>query len=186
MKKIVLQAVLFSTLFTNISFAHNVQLNQPLPAVSVSQDGEIVLQNKSVHYKNWHSANLVGKVRVVFHIAGRSTVKEKNEALMDAIKKAGFERSRYQTTTIINADDAVIGTGLFVKNSAEDGKLDNAHSQVVLDQKSSVKNTWKLKEKESFVTVLDKQGKVHFVNEGKLSPQQIQQVLDLVHSLLKK
>ena len=104
---------------------------------------------------------------------------------MDAIKAAGFDRSKYQTTTIINADDAVIATGAFVKSSAEDGKLDNPHSQVILDQKSSVKNEWQLKEKESFIAVLDKNGKVQFVSEGKLSPAQTQQVIELVNSLVR-
>lgn len=58
---------------------------------------------------------------------------------MTAIKNAGFDRSKYQTVTIVNADDAIVGTGVFVKNSVENGKLDNPHSQVVLDQQGSVK-----------------------------------------------
>lgn len=186
MKKTVLQAVLFSTFFTNIAFAHNIQLNKTLPHVTVAKDGEIMIQGKEVQYRSWQSANLNGKVRVVFHLAGRSSVKEKNEALMHAIRQAGFDRSKYQTTTIINADDAIVGTGVFVKTSAENGKLDNAHSQVVLDQNSTVKNAWQLKEKESFVAVLDKQGKVQFVSEGKLSTTQIKQVLDLVSQLVQQ
>lgn len=184
MKKNLLQAVIFGAFFTNFAFAHNVQLNNSLPAVSVAQDGEMVVKGKEIQYKSWSSAALNGKVRVVFHIAGRSSVKEKNEALMNALRKAAFDRNKYQTTTIINADDAIVGTGVFVKNSAENGKLENAHSQVVLDQNSVVKNAWKLKEKESFVAVLDKNGKVQFVSEGKLSPAQIQQVLGLVGQLI--
>lgn len=184
MKKIVLQALILGAFFANSVSAHQVQLNQSLPSVSVNQDGELIVQGKSVQYKAWHSASLNGKVRVLFHIAGRSAVKEKNEALMNAIKKAGFDRSQYQTTTIINADDAIVGTGIFVKNSAESGKLENAHSQVVLDQQSRVKNAWKLKEKESFVVVLDKNGKVQFVSEGKLSAAQVQKVIELVGTLL--
>ncbi|EGV05243.1 hypothetical protein HMPREF9952_1616 [Haemophilus pittmaniae HK 85] len=38
---------------------------------------------------------------------------------MDAIKGAHFNAAKYQTTSIINADDAVIGTGMFVTSSAE-------------------------------------------------------------------
>lgn len=137
-----------------------------------------------MNYQSWRSANLVGKVRVIQHIAGRSSVKEKNEALMDAIKAEKFDGTKYQTTTIINADDAIIGTGTFVKSSAEKGKKQNSHSQVILDQQSSVKNAWALKEKESLIVVLDKSGKVKFVKEGKLTPQEIQSVIALVKSLL--
>lgn len=186
MKKFLLQGGVFSLLFANVAFAHNVQLNANLPAVSVAQDGELIVQGNKIGYKNWSSASLNGKVRVVQHIAGRSSVKEKNEPLMNAIRKANFDRSKYQTTTIINADDAIIATGVFVKNSAEDGKLQNPHTTVVLDQKSRVKNAWGLKAKESFIAVLDKNGKVQFVSEGKLSPAQIQQVVDLTKTLIAK
>lgn len=186
MKKTVLQAGIFSLFFANVALAHNVQLNNNLPAVTVANDGELVAQGKKVAYKNWSSASLAGKVRVLQHIAGRSSVKEKNEGLITAIRQANFDRAKYQTTTIINADDAIIATGSFVKSSAEEGKLQNPHSQVVLDQASSVKKAWGLKEKESFIAVLDKNGKVQFVSEGKLSPAQIQQVIDLTKKLVSE
>lgn len=183
MKKLFTQAVILGAFFASSAFAHNVQLNQALPAVSVAKDGELAVAGGKISYKNWHSSSLAGKVRVIHHFAGRSSVKEKNEALMTAIKNAGFDRSKYQTVTIVNADDAIVGTGVFVKNSVENGKLDNPHSQVVLDQQGSVKKAWGLKEKESFIAVLDKSGKVQFTSEGKLSAKQIQDVIGLVKKL---
>ncbi len=133
---------LSTALFSSGLLAHNIQLNSNLPVVSVQQDGEIQVNGDNVQYQEWNSAQLAGKVRIVHHFAGRTAAKEKNEALIQAIKKAGFDRNKYQTTSIINADDAVIGTGIFVKNSAEKGKKENPHSQVVLDQQSAVKNAW--------------------------------------------
>ena len=184
MKKIGLSTILASVFFAHSTLAHNITLNSGLAPVAVTKDGELILSNGDVNYQSWRSANLVGKVRVIQHIVGRSSVKEKNEALMDAIKAEKFDGTKYQTTTIINADDAIIGTGTFVKSSAEKGKKQNSHSQVILDQQSSVKNAWALKEKESLIVVLDKSGKVKFVKEGKLTPQEIQSVIALVKSLL--
>lgn len=184
MKKSLLLLAGVASLFSATTFAHNVQLNQALPAARVAQDGELIAKDGKISYQPWQSDSLSGKVRVVQHIAGRSSVKEKNQPLMDAIKAARLDRSKYQTTNIINADDAIVATGAFVKSSAEDGKLANPHSQVVLDQNSAVKKAWQLKEKESFIAVLDKNGKVQFVSEGKLSGAQIQQVLDLVKQLI--
>ncbi|HHT7762452.1 YtfJ family protein [Pasteurella multocida] len=165
--------------------AHNIQLNQPLASVSVAEDGELSVKGEAVQYHAWHSAQLVGKVRVVNHIAGRRDVKERNQALIEAIKGAQFDRAKYQTTTIINADDATFGTGSFVKSGAEKGKKVNAHSQVVLDQRGAVKAAWQLKEKESLVVVLDKAGKVKFVHEGALSTAQVQEVIGLIGELVK-
>ncbi|WGE33000.1 YtfJ family protein [Actinobacillus genomosp. 1] len=184
MTKITQLAVVLGLFFTNSAFAHQVQLNAALPTVNVSKDGELLAKGKTVTYKVWTSDGLAGKVRVVHHFAGRSSAKEKNEALINAIKAANFDRSKYQTTSIINADDVIVATGAFVKSSAEDGKLENPHSQVVLDQQGSVKNAWGLKAKDSFVAVLDKNGKVQFVAEGKLSANQIQQVIALIHTLI--
>ncbi|MFZ7266343.1 YtfJ family protein [Avibacterium avium] len=179
-----LGAILLSTAV--VSHAHNIQLNADLPNVNVSQKGELVLKNQDISYQPWQASQLKGKVRVLQHIAGRSAVKEKNLPLMDAIKKQKFNAALYQTTNIVNTDDAIFGTGAFVRSSVKDAKQQNPHSQVVLDEKSAVKNAWQLKEKESLIVVLDKNGKVKFVQEGKLSPTQIQQVIGLVKRLVEK
>lgn len=186
MKKIALIFTLSMGLFSYSTFAHNLQLNSVLPAVSVANDGELVLSNNEIKYQPWSSEQLRGKVRIVNHFAGRTEAKEKNLALIEAIKSAKFDTNKYQTTTIVNADDAVIATGMFVKSSAEKGKKANAHSQVVLDQKSAVKNAWQLKEKDNAVIVLDKNGKVQWVSEGKLSSQSVQEIITLVGQLLSK
>ncbi|HGO5853785.1 TPA: YtfJ family protein [Mannheimia haemolytica] len=185
MKNVAKLAVVFGLFFANMSFAHNVKLNQSLPAVSVAKDGELVIQGGKIAYKGWSSSSVAGKVRVVMHFAARSAVKKKNAALIDALKSTNFDPAKYQTLTIVNGDDAMVGTGLFVKSSVEDGKLENPRSQVVLDQQGNVRKAWGLKEQESFIAVLDKSGKVHFTSEGKLSAAQIQDVLGLVKQLVE-
>ena len=140
MKKIMLLSAVMGSLISINAFAHNIQPNQLLANVTVSDKGEIPLDGNDVAYKSWSSTALPGKVRVIQHIAGRSAAKEKNQAMIEAIKAAHFNQAKYQTTTIINADDAVVATGMFVKSSAEKGKKENAHSQVILDDKSAVKN----------------------------------------------
>lgn len=181
MKKV----LILTTLLSQVAFAHNVQLNQSLPSVNVSDNGELIASNGDIKYKKWNSGSLAGKVRIVNHFAGRSSAKEKGRALVKAIRAAKFNRSKYQTTSIINADDAMMGTGILVKNKVEKGKLKNAFSQVVLDQNGSVKKAWNLKAKDNFVAVLDKTGKVRFVAEGELSQAKIKEVIQLVKSLTK-
>ncbi|MDY2948101.1 YtfJ family protein [Mannheimia varigena] len=185
MRKVGKLAVIFGLFFANMSFAHNVKLNQSLPAVSVAKDGELVLQSGKIAYKSWNSSTVAGKVRVVLHFAARSSVKSKNAALINTLKNAAFDPTKYQTLTIVNADDAIVGTGLFVKNNVEDGKLENPRSQVVLDQQGNVRKAWNLKEKESFIAVLDKSGKVRFATEGALSAKQIEEVINLVKTLMQ-
>lgn len=185
MKKQFLAFALGTVMVSGSALAHNLQVEQTVPAVKVTEYGEIVLAGKDTKFQPWASSALPGKVRVVHHLAGRTAAKEKNQAMIDAIKAAHFNPANYQTTTIINANDAIVGTGMFVKSSAEKGKIENPHSQVVLDDKSAVKNAWGLNVKDSAIIVLDKNGKVKFVKEGKLSDSDIQAVMTLVKGLTK-
>lgn len=58
-----------------LAFAHNLTVGSPVPAVGVEKHSEIVLQDNNINYQKWRSADLLGKVRVIQAIAGRSSSK---------------------------------------------------------------------------------------------------------------
>lgn len=60
--------------------AHNLEDNQRVPPVGIADRGELTLNKDEFSYKNWNSAQLTGKVRVLLHIAGRTSAKEKRHA----------------------------------------------------------------------------------------------------------
>ena len=132
--KIVKLLALSACLLPSLSFAHNISLNQPVPSVTVKQYGEIPYINDAPTYQKWNSEHLKGKVRVLQAIAGRSSAKAMNADLMSAITLEKFPESTYQTTTIINQDDSIWGTGGFVKSSAEESKKEFSWSSMVLDE----------------------------------------------------
>lgn len=136
---------------------------------SASRIGELVLSNDKFSYKSWNSAQLVGKVRVVQHIAGRSSAKEKNATLIEAIKSAKLPHDRYQTTTIVNTDDAIPGSGMFVRSSIESNKQLYPWSQFIVDSNGVVRKAWQLNEESSAIVVLDKDGRVQWAKDGALS-----------------
>ncbi|MER1974791.1 YtfJ family protein [Pseudocitrobacter faecalis] len=166
--------------------AHAFKEGERVPAVGVADRGELMLDNDKFSYKNWNSAQLPGKVRVVQHIAGRTSAKEKNAGLIEAIKAAKLPHDRYQTTTIVNTDDAIPGTGMFVRNSLESNKKLFPWSQIVVDSNGVVKKAWQLEEESSAIAVLDKDGRVQWAKDGALSQDEVQQVVTLLHKLLKK
>src|SRR5699024_11547759 len=108
----------------------------------------------------WNSAQLPGKVRVLQHIGGRTSAKEKNATLIEAIKSAKLPHDRYQTTTIVNTDDAIPGSGMFVRSSMESNKKLYPWSQFIFDSNGVARGAWQLDEKSSAVVVLDKDGRV--------------------------
>ncbi|NGN99058.1 YtfJ family protein [Grimontia sp. S25] len=176
---------LATALISTFASAHNLSNGQALPSVSVEKHGELTLNGDSVNYQTWNSADLTGKVRIIQAIAGRSRSKEMNAPLIEAIKAADFPREQYQTTTIINQDDAIWGTGGFVKSSAEDSKKEFSWSSIVLDKNGAVAGAWRLQEESSAIVLLDAEGTVRFVKEGALNEAEITQVIDLVNKLMK-
>ncbi|WP_174871054.1 YtfJ family protein [Pectobacterium polaris] len=166
--------------------AHTLVLNQLVPPVGVADRGELQYLNNQFSYKNWNSAQLPGKVRVIQHIAGRTSAKEMNDPLISALKAANLPHDYYQTTTIVNTDDAIIGTSMFVRSSLEDNKKAFPWSQFIVDSNGNVRKSWQLQPQSSAIAVLDKQGKIRFVKDGALSGQEVQQVMSLLRQLLEE
>ncbi|BFI68002.1 hypothetical protein B7R74_00450 [Yersinia pseudotuberculosis] len=181
--------LIISLIFTPLLVsAHNIQENQRVPPVGVRDKGELDYDKTTdqFNYKNWNSSQLPGKTRVIQHIAGRTSAKEMNAPLIDAIKQANLPRERYQTTTIVNTDDAIIGTAMFVRNSIESSKREFPWSQFIIDSKGNVAKAWGLTEKSSAIVVLDPQGNVKFVKDGALTSAEVQQVIDQLHQLVQQ
>ncbi|HED3878720.1 TPA: YtfJ family protein [Enterobacter hormaechei subsp. hoffmannii] len=164
--------------------AHNIEKGQRVPPVGIADRGELILDNDKFSYKAWNSAQLAGKVRVVQHIAGRTSAKEKNATLVEAIKAAKLPHDRYQTTTIVNADDAIPGSGMFVRSSLESNKKLYPWSQFIVDSNGVTRKAWQLEEESSAIVVLDKNGRVQWVKDGALTQDEVQQVVALLHKLL--
>lgn len=165
---------------SGVSMAHNIEVGKKLPAVDIPSYGEIVIDKDSTKYTFWNTKKLLGKVRVIQAIAGRSSSKELNAPLMSAITAAELPESDYQTTTIINQDDAIWGTGSFVKSSAESSKEEFPWSSLVLDENGNAAKAWDLQEESSAIIVQDKQGNVLFVKEGALTDSEVMNAIQLI------
>ncbi|MFC0309731.1 YtfJ family protein [Gallibacterium trehalosifermentans] len=168
------------------ALAHNLVIGQPPLVVTNVQSGEVLLQGDNVQYQPWNSNTLLGKVRVLQHIAGRVSVKSINDPLMNQIKVANFPHNQYQTTTIVNVADATLGMSSMAKSKTEKGKKAFPYTSVIVDDNGKVKSAWQLQPENSLIVVLDKQGKVQFAKEGKLSEAENKQVIDLVKHLLQQ
>ncbi len=173
-------------LFPLMASAHNFVDGQRVAPVGIADRGELILDNDKFSYKNWNSSQLAGKVRVVQHIAGRTSAKEKNATLIEAIKAAKFPHDRYQTTTIVNTDDAIPGSGVFVRSSIESNKQLYPWSQFIVDSNGLARKAWQLQEESSAIAVLDKDGRVQWAKDGALTQDEVQQVVALLHKLLSK
>lgn len=169
-----------------IAFSHAFIPGERVPAIGVADKGELLYQQDKFSYQSWNSAQLPGKVRVIQHIAGRSSAKEQNAALIEAIKAADLPRERYQTTTLVNTNDALPGTGMFVRSSIENNKRQYPWSQFIVDSKGNAKHAWQLADGGSAIVVLDSTGRVRFAKDGALTQQEVAQVISLLKQLLQQ
>ncbi|WP_447527794.1 YtfJ family protein [Vreelandella sp. TE19] len=158
---------------------------EPVTPVRVADRGELVLSDGALRYQAWDSAELSGHVGVVLHVAGRLSAKDLNTPIIEAIEAADFPNERFQTTTIINTDDAVFGSAMFVRRSVESSKRDVPTVQFVVDESSAVQNAWNLERGGSAVVVHDDAGRVRFAKDGPLTLYEVNHVMELLHAMLE-
>ena len=176
--------LLIPLLLPGLAGAHTFETGKPLPPVFIANEGELVLQHEMLGYQRWSSQSLTGKVRMVIHVAGRLSAKEQNAPLIAAIQQANFPRSRFQTTTIVNTDDAIPGSAIFVERSIKSSKRDAPWQHFVIDSSGVAQNSWQLTPHGCAVVLLDRQGIVRFAKDGALTPQEVQQAVALLNQLL--
>ncbi|MGK3142220.1 YtfJ family protein [Pantoea sp. C2G6] len=175
---------MIALLFSGFAAAHTLIPGQPVPGVFIADKGEMVMDQNEIDYRGWNSQRLTGKVRLVIHVAGRLSAKDQSEPLIRAIQQASFPRDRFQTTTIINTDDALPGSAIFVVRSIASSKKASPWQQFIIDTSGVTAHSWQLKPESAAVFVVDPQGIVRFAKEGALSSQDVSHVMDQLRALL--
>lgn len=171
-------------LFPLLVSAHNFVIDKSVLPINITDRGELLLNNDEISYKSWSSIELVGKVRVVQYIAGRTSAKKKNSMLIKAIKNANFPSDRFQPTTIVNTDDVILGSGFFVLGKIEKNKRRYPWAQFIIDSDGLGRKTWQLNEESSTILVLDKYGHIQWAKDGSLTPDEVHLVLSMAQKLI--
>lgn len=170
-----------------LASAHNFVDGQPVKPIVITDRGELLLDtHDAFSYRNWSSGELAGKVRIVQYIAGRKSAKKKNAMLIKAVKAANFPQDRFQPTTIVNTDDVIFGTGLFVLSKIEKNKRRYPWAQFIIDSSGLGRKTWQLNEMSSTILVLDKEGRVLWAKDGDLTPKEVHQVIAMVQKMVNE
>jgi predicted transcriptional regulator len=154
-----------------------------VPPVGIADRGELILDNDKFSYKNWNSAQLAGKVRVVQHIAGRTSAKEK---MQPDRSDQGRKIPARPLPDHHHCEHRRRHSGLRdVRTlSLESNKKLYPWSQFIVDSNGVTRKAWQLEEESSAIVVLDKEGRVQWAKDGALTQEEVQQVVALLHKLL--
>ena len=173
----------FSILFSTAALAELPSMNNPLPALSVTDKGELVLQDKEVGYSPWHYQDILGEVHILQYFAGTQSASDSFKPLTDVLE-ATFPDGGYHVTTVINLDAAMWGTAGMVTSRAKSSKKEFPLSTLVLDEDGVGQKAWGLAEKGALLVVMDKSGSVIYLGRATMSDGDVSTTLALIESAI--
>jgi YtfJ family uncharacterized protein len=179
--------------------AQGLAVGQKVPAVEITDrgalvpatrgaDGRMVLTSQELGTRTWSPREMLGRVWTLYHLAARVGVDDINKPYIDALIAARLPEftpdGAYKTVTVLNLGDALWGTAGMGRSRLEKSQRDFPHAIHVDDEKGLARVAWGLRTKGSAVALVDRDGTVLFLKEGKLTPEEIGKVLALIKERL--
>ena len=158
---------------------------QPLPPLQIDELGECVLRGDDTAFVPWRSDSLSGKVQVVEYMAARAGIDKIQQPLYAAINAAALPADRLALVKLVNADDALFGTGALVAPEIGKNKRLRTDETLVVDAEGVGRQRWQLQPKGSAVAIVDATGTVLFFKEGALTADEVAQAVTLLRQQLQ-
>ncbi len=180
-------AVIFSCLFSFQALALSV--GQALPELYVEDKGELTLDaEKEIVYVPWTTKNLdtQGEVQILQYMAARPSAEKQIRPFTDRLETAGFPEELIHVTTVVNLDDVTFGMTSWALSELEKNKREYATSAMVADIKGKGLKLWDLESASSALIILDSEGKILYLKDGKLSKSEIDQTMALIGAEVAK
>ena len=131
----------------------------------------------------WSSVEMREKVHVLFYVD--PDLKDLNNDASEALKKEDFPRDTFQSIAIINM--AATWLPNFAISSALKKKQKRYPTTLyVRDYKKVLVETWGIADDNSDVLAFDKQGRLLYLKEGKLGPEDIKELIGIIREHLDR
>lgn len=165
---------------TPMAFATDVAPGGQLADLSIADKGELVLSGGEVEYSPWSYPQQPGKVHVVQYMAATRAASKINKPFTDKMKTDLPQGGEFLSTTILNLDEAMWGTGGMVVGELKSNKLEFPRAVLVADEKGVGLTQWQLEKEGSAVIVTDSEGVVRYFKQGAMSAAEIDSTLALI------
>ena len=169
-----------------IAFAGDVTPGERLADLSITDKGELVLSGGDVEYQPWSYPQQPGKVHVVQYMAATNTASKLNEPFRDKMSTGLPQGGEFLSTTILNLDEAMWGTGGMVVSKLKSSKLEFPNATMVVDENGVGLSKWQLEKENSAVIVTDSAGVVRYFKQGAMSEAEIDSTLALINQFIDK
>ncbi len=131
--------------------------------------------------KPWSSDELRGKVYVLFYVDPDE--KDTNNEASEALDREKFPEDKFQSIGIINMAATWL-PNFAISSALKEKQKRYPRTTYVRDYKKVLVNAWKIADDSSDVLAFDKNGKLIFRKDGKLTPQEIQSLLKVIRDHL--
>lgn len=179
MKRKILCSI-FCAVFCSISASAaiaQIDLGHKLPTLALEgKEGERVADGKS-----WSSNELQGKVFTVMYVDPDK--KDVNLHVESALKAENFPRDKFGSYAIINMQATWIPNSLIETKLKEKQEI-YPHTIYVKDFKKVLVKGWGLEDDDYVVLAFDKKGKVLFHKAGKLSDEEVKDLISVIRKNL--
>lgn len=129
----------------------------------------------------WSSTSMRGKVSVLFYVAPAH--KDLNQHVSTALKEAKFAEEKFQSYAVVNMA-ASSWPNFMIESKLKASQKEFPRTKYVKDKEKVLVTQWKLQDDSNNVVAFDKNGTILFLVKGKVEPEQVSQLLELVRSHL--
>ena len=143
---------------------------------------KVLLQGKNggrVDGGRWESTSIRDKIYVLFYVD--PDFKDKNQPFVDALHNAKLDHSKFGSIAVINLA-ATWKPNFIIEAILKSKQKKYPDTIYVKDKRKILVKKWGLADDNSDVLVFDKEGRVIFEKNGKLSNSEIKEVLKLIKS----
>ena len=129
----------------------------------------------------WHSDEMQGKVHVLFYVD--PDLKDLNNDASEALKAENFPREHYQPLAIINMGATWLPK-FVIKASLKKKQKQYPDTIYIRDNQKTIIEAWGVDDENSNVLAFDREGRLFFIKEGKLNPEEIKTLIELIYKHL--
>jgi YtfJ family uncharacterized protein len=162
---------------------YEIIVGKSLPSLFIEEYGEVIIvDDVDIRYQTWSWDKALNRVQLIHYLAGRRSASKRQKNFSDQLEALELDYKKHHVTTIINADDAFLGTSKLVASRLDNSKREYPQISVIGDKTGLGAHTWSLKRKGSAIIIVGADGIVLFFKQDKFSQQEIDTTLELLQS----
>lgn len=130
----------------------------------------------------WRSDELKGKVHVLFYVDPDE--KDTNNEASEALDREKFHAEKFQSVAVINMAATWL-PNFAISLSIEEKQKRYPRTLYVRDYRRVLVQAWQIADDSSNILAFDKEGRLIFRKDGKLSAEEIQRLIQAIQSHLE-